>query len=161
MKRIFTSALLVVLISCASLAKPFGQDIVAKGESFTPMGKFKIMTSDQPMVVNGVELDTYVITYENSDMAITIAIDKDKKCKRYITMTDKLSVQYVCNGEYFGVEKLKRENSINGVTTADKAMNRNAYFHQRVLTLGPNDKITCMKLIGAYFPELLKESSGA
>ncbi|MGE5419764.1 MAG: hypothetical protein ACM3UT_06230 [Chloroflexota bacterium] len=155
MKRIITSALLVLLISCASFAK----DLVAEGKS--PMGNFRIETSDQPVVVNGVELDTYVISYENSDLTVTIAIDKDKKCKRYITMTDNLSVQYVCNGDYFGVEKLKRENSVNGITTSDKAMNRNAYFHQRVLTPGPNDKITCMRLIGAYFPELLKESSGA
>lgn len=159
MKRIITSALLILFISCASFGKPFGQDLVAKGESFTAMGKFRILTASQPVVLNGVELDTYVITYENSDLEITIAIDKDKKCQRYITMTDELSVQYVCNGDYFGVEKLKRDNAVNGVTTSDKSMNRTAYFHQKVLTPEPNDKITCMKLIGAYFPELLKSVS--
>ena len=152
MKRIIISALLIMFIGCAS----FGRKLVAEGKSFTAMGNFRIETSDQPVVVDGVELDTYVITYENSDLEVTIAIDKNKDCKRYITMTDKLNVQYVCYESHFGVEKLNRRNSINGATTIDSQMNRTAYFHQKILTPGKNDQVTSMKLIGAYFPELLK-----
>ncbi len=154
MKRIITSALLLLFIGCAS----FGRKLVAEGKSFTAMGSFRIETSDKPVVVDGVELDTYIITYDNSDLCLTIAIDKTKDCKRYITLSDKLSVQYVCYESHFGVEKLNRRDNVNGITTSDSEMNRTAYFHQKILTPGGNDQVESMKLIGAYFPELLKNS---
>jgi hypothetical protein len=151
MKRIILTALLIIAISCAS----FARKLVAEGKSFTTMGNFKIETADQPLVVNGVSLDTYVITYDNSKLSVTIAIDKDRKCRRYLTISDKLSVQYVCYGTHFGVEKLHQKYATEGLKTSEVALNRSAYFHQKVLTQGENDPITCMKLIGAYFPELL------
>ena len=147
--------MLILFISYAS----FGRRLVAEGKSFTAMGNFRIETSDQPVVVNGVELDTYIITYDKSELELTIAISREKDCSRYITSSDKLTVQYVCHGTYFGVEKLTSENSVNGMLTSDAELNRTAYFHQKVITSGKNDPVTCMKLIGAYFPELLK--SGA
>lgn len=151
MKRILTSALLIVLVSCASFG--LGKRLVAEGKSFTPLGNFKIETADEPVVVNGVQLETYIISYENSDLTLTVAIEKNKDCKRYITLSDKLSVQYVCYETHFGVEKLN--NNVYGNETSDSEMNRSAYFHQKVLTPGNNDQVTCMKLIGAYFPELI------
>lgn len=160
MKRIITSALLIVFISCASFGN-LGKRLIAEGKSFTPNGDFKIEVSDLPLVVNGVELDTYTITYNNSDLKVTIAIEKNRKCSKYITVCDKLAVQYVCNGSYFGVEKLTAQNAVNGLTTSDAAMDRSAYFHQKVLLSGQSDPVNCMKLIGAYFPELLKSGADA
>lgn len=151
MKRVLTSALLIVFVSCASFG--LGKRLVAEGKSFTPLGSFKIETADEPVVINGVQLETYTISYENSDLTLTIAIENNKDCKRYITVSDKLSVQYVCYETHFGVEKLS--NGPSGFTTSDSEINRSAYFHQRVLTPGKNDQVTCMKLIGAYFPELI------
>ena len=153
MKRMVFSALLVVIISTGA----FARKLVAEGKTFTTFGNFKIETADQPFVLNGVSLDTYVITYDNSKMSVTIAIDKDKKCRRYVTISDKLSVQYVCYGTYFGVEKLNEKYTAAGIKTSDTALNRSAYFHQKVLTRGDDDIINCMRLIGAYFPELLNE----
>jgi hypothetical protein len=152
MKRIITSALLIMFIGCAS----FGTTIVAEGKSFTPLGNFRIVTAEQPVILNGIQLETYLISYDKSDIKVTVAINKTKNCKRYITMTEQLSVQYVCRSKYFGVEKLGEENAVNGITTSDSELNRFAYFHQKIITHGNNDIITCMKLIGAYFPELLK-----
>lgn len=151
MKRVILSVLLILTISAVS----FARKLVAEGKSFTTMGDFKIETADQPLVVNGVSLDTYIITYENSKMSVTVAIDKDKKCRRYLTISDKLSVQYVCYGTHFGVEKLNQKYSVEGLKTSDAALNRSAYFHQKVLTQGGNEPVYCMRLIGAYFPELL------
>ena len=148
MKRMVFSALLVVIISTGA----FARKLVAEGKTFTTFGNFKIETADQPFVLNGVSLDTYVITYDNSKMSVTIAIDKDKKCRRYVTISDKLSVQYVCYGTYFGVEKLNEKYAAAGIKTSDTALNRSAYFHQKVLTRGDDDIINCMRLIGAYFP---------
>jgi hypothetical protein len=161
MKRIITSALLILFISCASFGLSSGEKLVAEGKSFSTMGSFRIETSTQPVVVNGVALDTYVITYENTDMNLVIAVEKKKDCQKYIAITDHLSVQYVCNGAYFGVEKLTMRNAVNGITTNDDNLDRSAYFHQKVLTNGAQDQIYYLKLIGAFFPELVKKASMA
>jgi hypothetical protein len=151
MKRMIFTALLLIIIS----AGVFARKLVAEGKTFTALGNFKIETADEPLIVNGVSLDTYVITYDNSKMSLTIAIDKDKNCKRYLTLSPELSVQYVCHGTYFGIEKLHEKYAKAGLKTSESALNRSAYFHQKVLVQGQNDQITCMRLIGAYFPELL------
>jgi hypothetical protein len=153
MKRMIFLALLIIVISTVS----FARKLVAEGKTFTAMGNFKIETADQPLVINGVSLETFIITYDNSRMNVTIAIDKDKKCKRYLTISDKLSVQYVCYGTHFGIEKLNEKYAKDGFRTSESGLNRFAYFHQKVLVQGENDKVTCMRLIGAYFPELLND----
>lgn len=157
MKRMTCTALLVLLISCASFAKK----LVAEGKSFTAMGDFRIETADQPVVIDGVTLNTYTVTYDNSEISLTIAIETSKKCRRFITISDRLSVQYVCYGTHFGVEKLNREYAKSGWKTIEANMNRTAYFHQKVLTPGQQDPITCLKLIGAYFPALIEGNSPA
>jgi hypothetical protein len=153
MKRMILTALLIILVSAAMFARKF----VAEGKTFTAMGNFRIETADKPFVLNGIELNTYVITYDNSKMSLTIAIAKDRKCLRYLTLSDKLSVQYVCNGNYFGVEKLDAKYGKDGLKTSDAGLNRSAYFHQKVLSSGYIESIDCMRLIGAYFPELIND----
>jgi hypothetical protein len=151
MKRMVFTALLILVISAAS----FARKLVAEGKSFTPLGAFKIETADKPLVINGVALDTYIITYENSNMCVTVAIEETKKCRRYITISDKLSVQYVCYGTHFGVEKLGRKYSGQGFKTSDESLAKNSYFHQKVLTREKKEPVSLMLLIGAYFPELI------
>lgn len=150
----FLTALLIIFISVASFVK----NLNAEGKSFTSSGNFKIETADQPLIVNGVSPHTYLITCENSAMCVTIAIDKDKKCRRYMTINDKLSVQYVCNGTFFGVEKLNKKYEKEGLKTSSSAINRSACFRQKALTRGENDPVYCKKLIGAYLPELFNEA---
>ena len=69
----------------------------------------------------------------------------------------KLSVQYVCNGDYFGVQKLEKSLEKDGYATSDEALNRSEYFHQKLLIQGRQDEIEATKLIAAYFPMLIKE----
>lgn len=154
MKRMVFSALMIMIISTSLLARK----LVAEGNTYSAFGNFRIETADQPLIINGVALDTYIVSYENSNMSVTIAIDKDKKCKRYITISDFLSVQYVCYGTHFGVEKLDKKYVEAGLKTSDAGLDRAEYFHQKVLTQGQKDAIYCMKLIGVYFPHLLNEA---
>jgi hypothetical protein len=156
MKRIILTALLILAITSAS----FATRVIAKGNSFTPQGSFTIEAADQPLVLNNVPLDTYVVTYETG-YSLRIAVEKDKKCWRYITVSDDISVQYVCNANYFGIEKLDSKYDGSAIATSYDSMNWNSYYHQRVLGPGTSDLVDCMKLIGAYFPDLLKSKSEA
>lgn len=83
---------------------------------------------------------------------------KDKKCKNFIVLSKKLSVQYVCNESYFGVEKLAKSLEKDGYSTSDLALNRSEYFHQEVITSGQKSDVELTQLIAAYFPMLLKNN---
>jgi hypothetical protein len=98
-----------------------------------------------------------VISYQNSPMEVKVVIRKDKTCKNYIVLSDKLSVQYVCNGDYFGVQKLEKSLEKEGYATSDEALNRSEYFHQKLIAQGKQGEIEAARLIAAYFPMLIKE----
>jgi hypothetical protein len=152
MKRIFAAVLLMITISAAS----FARDILANGKTNLSYGDYTVKSAD-PVSLNGVTFNSYKISYQNSPMEVTVLVGKDNKCKKYIVLSDKLAVQYVCNQHYFGVEKL--DNKIREALSAasDASLDRTAYFHQKKLTEGMNSELENTRLIAVYFPMLLSE----
>jgi hypothetical protein len=80
---------------------------------------------------------------------------KEKKCRKYVVISDKLSVQYVCNSDYFGVERLDKALEKEGYKTTDANLNRVEYFHQKVLGPGQMPELDATRTIAAFFPFLL------
>lgn len=153
MKRLLIAGLLIVAFSTAS----FSKQVVASGNTHTALGNYKIEVADKPVTINGEELKAFVISYQNSPLEVTVAIKKGKKCKDYIVLSDKLSVKYVCNKDYFGVKKIDKSMKCEGFSTSDEALNKNEYFHQKVLTQGQSDEIENTQMIAAFFPMLINE----
>ncbi len=151
MKKLLFAGLLLVAFSTAS----FAREVVATGQSHTPMGDYTITLADQPLTINGEELKSFVISYQNSPLEVTVAIKKGKKCNNYIVLSDKLSVQYTCNKDYFGVQKLDKSNTCEGFSTSDDLLNRSEYFHQKKITHGQNSELENTQMIAAYFPMLI------
>jgi hypothetical protein len=153
MKRMFFAALLITVFSSVS----FSREFVAEGKTYSALGDYKIKLADNPVTINGVQLKAYIISYENSPMEVKVAIMKDKKCKNYIVLSDKLSIEYVCNGDYFGVQKLGKSFEKDGIITSDESLNRTEYFHQRLIAQGKQGELEATQLIAAYFPMLVKD----
>jgi hypothetical protein len=153
MKRILFAAILMVAFSTAL----FSREFVAGGKTHTAFGDYKIEIADNPVTLNGEQLKAYVISYQNSPTEVTVVIRKDKKCKNYIVLSDKLSVQYVCNGDYFGVQKLEKSLAKDGFKTSDEALNRTEYFHQKLIAQGKQGEVESTQLIAAFFPMLIKD----
>jgi hypothetical protein len=153
MKKLLFTALLMAAVSLAS----FSREVVASGKTHTSLGDYKVVVSDNPVTVNNEALKTYEISYQNSPMVVRVAIMKGKKCKDFIVLSDKLCVKYVCNKDYFGVEKLSKE--IADFETSDAALNRMEYFHQKKITEGMQSELENTRLIAAYFPMLLRDES--
>lgn len=151
MKRIIFS--LFLLLSFTTLS--FGR-IIAEGETYSPLGKFTVQASDEPMMILGNGLQTYLITYENSPMVLKVIVDKQKKCKNYIVVSDNLSIMYTCNGEYLGVKLLDEKYKEAGLVTNTEALNKSSYFHQKLLNRGMVTEVEAFKLIAVFFPELLE-----
>jgi hypothetical protein len=151
MKRIILAAVLIVAVSFASYARKF----VAEGKTYSALGNYKIEIDTKSMMINGKEHQPYVITYENSPMEIRVAVDMDKRGKIYYVISDNLSVQYIANRHYFGVEKLSEDLEKEGYKTSDAALNRVEYFRQKAITFNEGWRRDNTKLIAAYFPMLL------
>jgi hypothetical protein len=152
MKRVILSAVLAIAFCTASLAGK----VVAQGPSYTALGNYRIETADNPLSVKGEECKTFIISYENTPMEVKVAISKDRNCRKYVVISDRLSIQYVCNKDYFGVEKLDKAFEKDGFITSDSELNKIEYYHQKVLTPGGRGELEATQLIAAYFPMLLK-----
>jgi hypothetical protein len=151
MKKVLLAGLVMFALTTASFAK----DVVATGKTNTIVGDYKIELADKPVTINGEELKTFVISYQNSPLKVTVAVKQEKECKNYIVLSDKLTVQYVCNGKYFGVQKLDKSYSIEGFRNTEAGLNRSEYFHQKLLLHGMREETENTQLIAAYFPMLI------
>jgi hypothetical protein len=155
MKRVLLAGLVMFALTTASFAK----DVVATGKTNTIVGDYRIEVADKAVTVNGEALKTYVISYQNSPLKVTVAVKKEKGCRNYIVLSDKLTVQYVCNGDYFGVQKLDNSYSIEGFSKTESALNRSEYFHQKLLVPQRSDETESARLIAAYFPMLINSEA--
>jgi hypothetical protein len=154
MKKMFFLALLTVAFGSATLAR----ELVAEGKTYSALGDYKIEKADNPVIINGEAFKAFVISYQNSSLEVTIVIRKGENCKNYIVLSDKLSVQYVCNENYFGVEKLDKTLKVEGFNTTEAALNRTEYFHQKKLANGKRGELENTQLIAAFFPMLIENS---
>jgi hypothetical protein len=151
MKRIILVAGLILAVSLGTYARR----LVAEGKTYSALGNYKIEVDNKSFIINGKEHIPFIITYENSNLEIKVAIEIEKGVKKYYVLSDNLSVQYVANRHYFGVEKLSPEFEKDGYRTSDAALNRAEYFHQKAITTQRSWRRDNTKLIAAYFPMLL------
>ncbi len=128
--------------------------IVAKGSTSTPFGNYVIKVCDEPVILAGENVTSYLITYENSPVSLEILVDKEKNCKNYIVISEGLSIMYSCNGEYFGVKKIDEKYSEEGIVTDETNLDRINYFHQKVIAQGRMDEIPATTMIACYYPLL-------
>ena len=150
MKKLLLSTVLILTICMASI----GQNVVTTGESNSAFGNFKIVKMEDHMIYNNKELDKYMITYENSDLKVMVAVDKEKKCRKYFVLSEKTPVQYECNGTYFGIKRLDKDMLAMGYSTSLDNLNREDFYHQKVLVSGITNTIEHLNLIASYYPGL-------
>jgi hypothetical protein len=151
MKRIILTAGLILAVSLTS----FARKIVAEGKTYSALGNYRIEMDSKSVMIAGKEHIPYVITYENSDLKVLVAIDMGAKGKSYYVISDNLSVKYVSNKHYFGVERIEKELEKEGYKTSETSLNRVGYLSQKAITTGQNWRRDNTKLIAAYFPLLL------
>ncbi len=153
MKKMISLFVLIAAFSFAAIADSF----VMKGKTHTALGKYTIEEASDPISIDGVELETYIISYENSSKKVRVAIEKDDKkdCKNYIVVGDDLSLQYTCDSRTFGVEKLDKKYKSSGIETSIDDLDKTEYFHQKVITREKSKEKDCLGLIACYYPKLV------
>jgi hypothetical protein len=151
MKRIF----FVMLLFAAVTALSFGK-VVVRGNSNTSFGMYTIELCDQQQTFAGEEMNCYLISYSNSPLQVKVFVDNTWNCKNYVVVSDELSVMYTCNGKYFGVNKVGKKYRDEGVSTDNSKLDRQDYFHQKVIKQGDTEEYDATMLIASYFPELIE-----
>jgi hypothetical protein len=154
MKRIMLVACLILAVSLTSYARK----LVADGKTYSALGNYKIEIDDKYMTINGKQHLPYVITYENSNLEVRVAVDMDKNSKIYYVISDALNVQYVAHRGYFGVGLLDKCLEKEGLKTSESALNKAEYFHQKAITTGESWRADNTRLIAAFFPMLLNNT---
>ena len=154
MKKIFLLSVLVFALCLGTYARK----LVSEGTTHTPLGKYKIELDDKYMRINGFQHRPYVISFENTGMEVRVAVTMERGCRKYYVLSDNLSVQYVSNRHYFGVERLDKELAAEGYKTSDLNLNREEYFHQKAITGGEKWRGDKTALIAAFYPRLLSNT---
>jgi hypothetical protein len=152
MKRVVLSTIVILALSTASFAGKF----VAEGESNSALGNYRIEMDDNLITLNGKAHLPYIITYENTGMKVRVAVDMDRRCKKYYVLSDNLSVQYICARQLIGIEFLDKSLENDGFKTSVENLNRKANFQQKVIGKSSRDILENTKLIACFYPMLLK-----
>jgi hypothetical protein len=129
---------------------------VAEGNTSSPFGKYTIEVQNEPVMIDGEQVKSYKITYENSPISVVVIVDKEESCKNYIVVSDNLSVMYTCNGVYFGVNKIDKKYNKDGFVTNVKNLNLSNFYHQKIIVQGMQEEVNATALVASYFPDLLK-----
>jgi len=154
--RIFILTICVALVSQGANAKiKDGKSLT--GNSLTDFGKYTIMVSDDPMVINDESVKTYDLTYENTSNPIHIGVVKGEECLTFIVRTNDFEVQYNCNKGIFGVKKIETRYQTLPKEEMDAKLDRVSYFSQRVICNNKKSEDELLGLIACYFPSLIND----
>jgi hypothetical protein len=127
------------------------------GKSLSEFGKYSVELTNTPMKVNGEELRTYELTYENADRSVQIGVLPQENCTNFIVKTNLFEIEYVCNKGVFGVKKINRNYASIAKDMNEAVLNKAGYFSQRVISQNPKTEDELLGLIACYFPNLIKD----
>ena len=154
--KLFILTICVAVLSLGASAK-IKDGKALTGNSLTDFGKYTIMVSDAPMVINDEVVKTYELTYENTSNPIRVGLVKGEECVNFIVRSDEFEVQYTCNKGVFGVKKIETKYQTLPKEEIDAKLNRVSYFTQRVICKNKKSEDELLGLIACYFPSLIND----
>jgi len=155
-KLLFLSICVLFLSVGASARMNDGKALT--GNSLTNFGKYSIVKSDAPLVIDNEVVKTFDLTYENTSTPIRIAVLKEKKnCTTFLLRSDEFEIQYSCKKGVFGVKKMDESYCQLPAEATLSKLNKVSYYSQRVISQNPKTEDELLGLIACYFPSLVNE----
>lgn len=154
-KLVFLSICVLFLGVGASAKFKDGKAIT--GNSLTNFGKYTIVKSDAPMVVDNKVVKTFDLMYENTSAPVRIGVVETKNCTNFLLRSDEFEIQYVCRNNVFGVKKMDKKFRELPAEATDSKLNKASYFAQRIICQNPKTEDELLGLIACYFPHLVNE----
>jgi len=155
--KLFLLSICVLFLSAGASAKiKDGKSLT--GNSLTNFGKYTVVKSDAPMVVDDQVLKTFDLTYENTSSPIRIGVLEEKKnCTTFLLRSDEFEIQYKCNKGVFGVQRMAKEYCELPDEATSSKLNKVSFYSQRVICQNPKTRDELLGLIACYFPNLVNE----
>jgi hypothetical protein len=154
--KLFILTICVALVSLGANAK-IKDGKALTGNSLTDFGKYTVMVSDAPMLINNEEVKTYDLTYENTSEPIRVGVVKTEECVTFIVRSGEFEIEYTCNKGVFGVKKIESKYQTLPKEEMDAKLDRVNYFAQRVICKNKKSEDELLGLIACYFPKLVNE----
>lgn len=159
MKRIFNLTFLALITSSFAFAGDLKLP-VAQGNTNSELGIYTIEKAAQFEMIKGEPLRAYWIWYENSPDSLIVAVDNSRKgITRFLVISDDLVIEYICNNNFFGARLIDERFAEEGFSTSVQNLDRQQYYHQKVITQKPTTETEYLSLISVYFPKLIKDYS--
>ncbi len=155
--RAMKKLLFVTLISVVTSFAMMAENVVREGDTHSALGKYSVVKTAEVVVINEVAIPTFLISYQNSNQIIRVAVDTDKDGKNFIVLGDNLNLQYRCQSSHFGVEKLDKKYVKHGISNSSENLNSGEYYHQKILTKSEPSNRDCLGLIACYYPKLVAD----
>ncbi|MFW6245998.1 MAG: hypothetical protein ACOC13_00970 [Tangfeifania sp.] len=155
--KFFLLSLCVLFLSVGVSAKVKDAKALT-GNSLTNFGKYTIVQSDAPMVVDDQVIKTFDLTYENTSAPIRIGVLEEKKnCTTFLLRSDEFEIQYSCNKNVFGVKRMDKEYCELPDEATSSKLNKVSFYSQRVICRNQKTRDELLGLIACYFPNLVNE----
>ena len=157
MKRILSLALSAFTIISLTFAGEVKAP-VAQGNTNSELGIYTIDKAAQFEMIKGEPLRAYHIWYENSPDSLTVAVEDCKDGKtRFLVISEDLVIEYICNNNIFGARLIDKRFEAEGYSTSAQNLDRQEYYHQKVITQKPLTETEYLSLISVYFPKLIND----
>ncbi len=154
--RLFILTICIAILSMGATAKiKDGKSL--SGTSLTDFGKYTIVNSEAPLVVNNGVIKTYDLMYENTSNTVRIGLVKEKDCTTFIVRSDEFEVEYTCNKGVFGVKKIEPKYQELPKEEMKAKLDKVAYYAQRVICQNKKSNDELLGLIACYFPDLVND----
>jgi hypothetical protein len=154
--RVLILAVCVALVSLGANAK-IRDGKALSGNSLTGFGKYTIVVSDAPMILDNQVAKTYDLMYDEVNNPIRIGVLKEKGCTGFVVRSDGFEVMYECNKHVFGVKKIAKKYQTLPSGANNEKLNKVSYYAQRVICTNPKTEDELLGLIACYFPNLINE----
>lgn len=150
-KKILGSLLAIALLSSFTLSAA-----TVVGDSNSELGKYWLKKAANHMVVNGQEVDTYVVHYDNLDSPVYVGVLKpNEKCTDFVVRGDGFEVLYTCEKGQFGIAYTPKKYATIPSSEAKKAIDRTQFLYQRVISQVPQTDKQLLALIACYLPDVM------
>ena len=154
--KLFILTICVAILSLGTSAKVKDTKALT-GNSLTDFGKYTVMVSEMPMVLDNEVVKTYELTYENTANPVHVGVVEEEECVTYVVRSDEFEIEYTCNNGVFGVKKIESRYQTLPKEELDAKLNRVSYFQQRVICTNKKSEDEILGLIACYFPKLINE----
>jgi hypothetical protein len=149
-KRVTTIFVALCISTTFAFADGETTEVFLSGSSNSAAGDYVVQTTSDMFHYQGREYEVYRVYYDDPDMNMKIAVNREGKCTSFVAYNGEFMFFYNCNKHGFGVRKVMFSNP-----WVKDAFDAKQFYGQSVLMKERKvEKKQAVALIASYVPQL-------